>query len=63
MITLKVPDGDMCGDCMFLSADYQHNCAKCDLFGEELLSVLRYGSIDYGRVPKCDRCPTNKKPK
>lgn len=55
-ITLQVPEGNKCSDCMFLDYTIMSNNVKCLLFNEPLNFRLEYGHIDKDTIRKCDRC-------
>ena len=57
MITLQVPDGENCTDCMFLDVDFYNNTPKCKLFNELLSHRKEYGGIKMDSILKLDRCP------
>jgi len=62
-IVLKIPEGKNCFDCMFLSTDYMHNMAECNLFNEKLRGRIEYGQLDETSIEKIRKCPINKRNK
>lgn len=58
MITIKVPEGEECGECQFVCRDGNgqwYASATCALFKCPLEVEIKYGYID--RALKCDWCP------